>query len=88
MMQEHIKDKQTKYDSHHDILHIFLKPSRLIYDDEVYPGVIIRRSEIDDDVVGLRIIDFSKRSPQELTKMFPQYNLSEFSRKHRPYSRL
>jgi hypothetical protein len=39
----HVKvtKNNAKYDSRHDVLHVFLAPSRPYYDDEDFPGIII-----------------------------------------------
>jgi hypothetical protein len=70
-------DKQNaKYDSRHDVLHVFLSPSRPYYGDEDYPGVVINRSIDDESAIGLTIFDFKKKGKEMLAKELPEYDFS------------
>lgn len=74
MIRVRINNKIAKYDFNHDILHVFFKPYSPSYDDEEFPGIIIKRSEIDESITGLVILDFSKRTPRELKMLLPKYD--------------
>lgn len=74
---------QVKYDADHDVLHIFFPPFVPSFDDEEYPGIIIRRSVTDERITGLTILDFSKRNPQELESLLPEYRLSALQEKYK-----
>jgi hypothetical protein len=60
-----------KYDSAHDVMHLFFPPMEPSLDDEHYPGVIVRRSAVDDRIVGVVIGDYSKRRHEELKQQIP-----------------
>jgi DNA repair photolyase len=85
----HVKvtKNNAKYDSRHDVLHVFLAPSRPYYDDEDFPGIIIKRAEDDASTVGLTILDFTKRDSAQLSYALPGYDFTVFkgtSEKHSP----
>lgn len=81
MIPVKIKDNQVKYDADHDVLHVFFPPYAPSFDDEEYPGVIIRRSLIDERITGLKVLDFIQRDPGELKIILPQYKLDIFQKK-------
>lgn len=75
-----INKQDTKYDMSHDVLHVFFPPFDYSFDDEEYPGIIIKRSTKDDRVTGLIILEFSKRSRKELLSKLPRYDFSEVAK--------
>lgn len=77
-----IKNEQIKYDAEHDVLHIFFPPFVPSVDDEEYPGIIIRRSLIDERITGLVILDFSRRNSKELANILPQYKLNLLKKRY------
>ena len=55
-------EKQVnKYDERHDVLHIFLGSQQNAFADEEAPGVYVNRDEDSDEIVGLTILDYSKK---------------------------
>ena len=62
---------KTNYDERHDVFHVFVCPMSPSYDDEDYPGIVVRRSMRDDRVTGITVLDFSKRPKQELARNLP-----------------
>ena len=73
MTQVIISKTDTKYDARHDILHVYLSPLELSIDDEDFPGIVVRRSIIDDHITGFVIMDYSKRNPELLRVVLPNY---------------
>lgn len=71
-----IKPNRVKYDQRHDVMHVFLSTGEPAFDDEDYPGIIIRRSMKNDKVIGITILDFSKRTKAELGRSLPKYDFS------------
>ena len=72
-----INKYNTKYDQAHDVLHVFFPPYALAFDDEEYPGVIIKRSTMDDRITGLIILNYKKRSRKELDIILPGFDFSQ-----------
>ena len=62
---------RTNYDDRHDGLHVFACPMSPSFDDEDYPGIVVRRAMQDERVIGVTVLDFSKRSKQELAQWLP-----------------
>lgn len=64
---------KVKYDRDYDVLRIRfpLLSGDFSYDDETYPGVYVSRSEIDDRITGIMVLDFSRRSSRELKLLLP-----------------
>jgi hypothetical protein len=67
-----ISTYQHKYDDEHDVLHIFFPPYAPSYDDEEYPGIIIKRSVTDERITGFVIIDY-KKNKVIAQKLYPQF---------------
>jgi len=77
MIRVPLQNNQAKYDARHDVLHVYLYPSRLSFDDELFPGIVVRRDIDDEDVItGLTILDYSKRNPQTLESMLPLFDFT------------
>lgn len=74
-----IKPNQIKYDSSHDVLHVFFLPDFLTIDEEEYPGILIRRSIKDEEsIAGITILDYKKRKNSDVLDSFlPQYDFAE-----------
>ena len=72
-----IKSQQAKYDSRHDVLHVVFQPIESSFEDEDFPGVIIRRSIINDRITGIVILDYSKRSKNSLRSFLPHYDFNK-----------
>ncbi|MBA4542014.1 DUF2283 domain-containing protein [Thermoactinomyces daqus] len=45
----------VRYDEEHDVLYIFFGSVAPGYEDEVYPGVFLRKSEETDEIIGVII---------------------------------
>jgi DNA repair photolyase len=73
-----INRENAKYDDRHDVLHVFLAPSRPYCDDEDFLGVFIKRAEDDASTIGLVILDFEKRSRDQLSQFLPEYDFSAY----------
>ena len=76
MTQIVINKGNTKYDNRHDVLHVFLAPTRPYFGDEDYPGIVINRAVEDESTIGLTILDFKKRNPKMLAEKLPDYDFS------------
>ncbi|PKM90323.1 MAG: hypothetical protein CVU87_02755 [Firmicutes bacterium HGW-Firmicutes-12] len=74
MTQKNINNKQVKYDADHDVLHIFLSSFAPAFDDEDYPGIVIKRAVDDERITGIVIMDYKKRDIKELSYILPRYN--------------
>lgn len=70
---------KVKYDRDYDVLRIRfpLSLDAFTYDDETYPGIYISRSEVDDRITGVMILDFSRRSSRELRLLLPMVEWDE-----------
>lgn len=66
----------NKYDSRHDILHIYLNKRCNEYDasaEEESPNVYVLKDDDTDEIVGFKILDFTK-NVGKVSKMYPQCN--------------
>ena len=61
---------KIKYDKRHDILHVFLGSPINAFADEEFPGIYVSRNDDTNDIVGLTIIDYTKKK-QLLKDYFP-----------------
>ena len=68
----------NKYDERHDVLHVYLN-NRCNYRDasadEEYPNVYVLKDDDTDEIVGFKILDFTK-TVGKVKKIYPQYNFS------------
>lgn len=71
MIQKVLENKSFKYDEAHDVLHVFLPPEVPWVGDELLPGVIVKRAEKDDRIVGAIVFDFSRRDKKILLELLP-----------------
>ena len=65
-----------KYDSRHDVLHIYLSSRCNECDasaDEEYPDVYVLKDDDTNEIVGFKILDFTKNAGK-VAKMYPQYS--------------
>ena len=65
----------NKYDSRHDVLHIYLSSRCNEYDasaDEEYPNIYVLRDDDTAEIVGFKILNF-KKNLSEAKKHYPQY---------------
>ncbi len=76
MTQTMIDKSNAKYDARHDVLHVFLAPSKPYFGDEDFPGIFFNRAVDDESTVGLVIMDFKKRDRKELAHELPEYDFS------------
>lgn len=60
-----------KYDQTHDVLHVYFPPTAPSYDDEVYPGIVIRKSMHDERITGITILGLQKFSMDLLRVILP-----------------
>jgi hypothetical protein len=72
-----LSPQKAKYDEKHDVLHLFFSPVVPGDDEEIYPGVFVRRSEIDERISGIVILDYSKRSKKLLEELLPFLDLKK-----------
>jgi uncharacterized protein YuzE len=61
-MDERKKDLKVKYDAVSDIAYFSLGSPRKAISEEAGNGLVIRRDSETDEVVGITIIDFAKRT--------------------------
>lgn len=62
----------NKYDSRHDVLHMFLDSPYDAFFDEEAPGIYVNRNEDSNEIVGFTVLDYSKRREQ-VKKQYPQF---------------
>lgn len=68
-----------KYDGRNDVLHIFFPPPVPSESNEIYPGIFVRRSEVDDRISGVVIMDYSKRDKSLLQNLLPFIDIKELN---------
>ena len=66
-----IRDFCAQYDRDHGIMHVTFLPYSSSWDDEEFPGVIIRRAMSDERITGVRIIGYSRKSRDFLAAALP-----------------
>lgn len=72
-----LSPQKAKYDEKHDVLHLFFSRVMPGDDEEIYPGVFVRRSETDERISGVVIFDYSKRSKRLLEELLPFLDLKK-----------
>lgn len=65
------ENEKIRYDNEHDVLYIFLGAPRLAYDDEISPGIFLRKTDDTDEVVGAVIMDYRKCDTKHLRRIIP-----------------
>lgn len=63
--------KKFNYDFEHDVLYVFISPPRFAYEDEVYPGIFLRKDDDTDEVLGAIIMGYKKVDIDHLSKIIP-----------------
>ncbi|HFJ9435819.1 TPA: DUF2283 domain-containing protein [Bacillus cereus] len=65
------KNKKVSYDTEHDVLYIFFGDPRIAYEDEVSPGVFLRKDDDTDEVIGAIIMDYQRNSQKRMANILP-----------------
>lgn len=68
-MQDH--KKSFNYDSEYDILYIFTTPPRIAYEDEIEPGVFLRKDDNSDEIIGATISGYKNLDKRLLDDIIP-----------------
>lgn len=65
--------RKLSYDKVHDVLRVFLPlpKNSASYDDEEYPDIIVSRSDDDDRISGVMVMDYSRKPIDELKRVVP-----------------
>lgn len=68
----------NKYDSDHDVLHVFLSDHywQNSSSEEEADDIYVTRDDDTDELLGFVILDYKKRNADIVKKMYPQYNFS------------
>ena len=68
----------NKYDSDHDVLHVFLNNDEWweTSADEEAEDIYVRRNDNTDEISGFIILDYKKKNADIVKKMYPQYDFS------------
>lgn len=61
------------YNPNSDTLNLYIGRASSFYSDEAINGVFIIRDEDTDDVIGVEIMDFSRRNKDRLKQLVPIY---------------
>jgi len=80
---------RSTYDRRKDILYVVTGvPAPATYEENV-PGILIRRRDDDNKVIGAVVVGFSRRSSQELQRAVPlRINWDELREQHQAQSPL
>lgn len=70
-----IQNPQIRYDRGNDVMHVYFPPSAPSYDDEDYPGIVVRRSMTDERITGVTLLSYSRISRDVLTVVLPFLDL-------------
>lgn len=65
------QNEKIRYDSHHDVLYIFLGEAKMGYEDEVSPGIFLRKADDTDEVIGVIIMNFQNIDRNKLMDLIP-----------------
>ena len=76
MMQVHQTNVNLEYDREFDYLYIFVGEPSAAETEAIAEGVYIRRSPIDERIVGAIIEDYSKKSKDLIIQLLP-FKISE-----------
>lgn len=63
--------EKFNYDIEHDVLYVFIAPPRIAYEDEVYPGIFLRKDDDTDEVLGAIIMGYKNIDIDYLSKIIP-----------------
>lgn len=61
----------SRYDSGHDILYVLIGAPEPSSYSEDYPGILVRYSEVQNDVKGVTVMSFSRTDPEILRRHVP-----------------
>ena len=64
--KEHIN-----YDKQHDILYIHFNYPKIGYEDEISPGIFLRKDEETDEILGVIIMGYKKKDTANLKRIVP-----------------
>lgn len=64
--------ERIKYDSSHDILYVYCGEPKYGYDDEIHPGIFLRKDDDTDEVIGAIIMGYRKTDKEFLEKLLPR----------------
>ncbi len=72
--------RHSNYDTEFDVLRILfpLPDNMFSYDEELSPGIILSRSETDERISGVTVLDFSERTVRELQVLVPIVDWKSF----------
>jgi uncharacterized protein YuzE len=59
VVESWMSNEKVQYDFEHDVLYIFSGEPRAGYDDEVFPGIFLRKDET-DEVIGVTIMGYRR----------------------------
>ncbi|SFA56116.1 Protein of unknown function [Parageobacillus thermantarcticus] len=65
------ENEKINYDKEHDVLYIFIGPPRMAYEDEVSPGIFLRKDDDTDEVIGAIIMGYRKIDIDHLINVIP-----------------
>lgn len=65
-IKNRIAPDKVKYVRDSDVLFIYLSPFLYYYGDEVQDGMYVIRRDKDNGILGFQILDYSKRSPEQI----------------------
>ena len=59
------------YDNKYDILYIFTATPRIAYEDEIEPGIFLRKDDTTDEIVGATISGYKNMDKSLLDDLIP-----------------
>lgn len=59
------------YDQKYDILYIFISPPSIAYEEEIKPGVFLRKDDDTDEVIGATISGYKNMNKSTLDDIIP-----------------
>ncbi|MBA4601867.1 DUF2283 domain-containing protein [Thermoactinomyces mirandus] len=65
------RDEKISYDMEHDVLYIFFGKPRFGYEDEISPGIFIRKDDCTDEVIGAIVMDYQRLNKDHLANILP-----------------
>lgn len=66
-----VQNNRIKYDKYHDTLYVFWTEPKYGYEDEVAPGIFIRKDDNSDEPIGLIITAYLQRNTEDFVKSVP-----------------
>lgn len=80
MIQKILK---VNYDERHDSLHVFFDQVCPCYDEEATPGIFLSRSEKDDRLAKVTVLDYKAKSDEDLMRALPKKSVWNAVKKQR-----